>query len=451
MSGAALLSDKTFFRSLFAIAGPIMLQNLASSLVNMLATVLIGRLGTAEIAAVGLGAQVYFLLNIIVFGVCSGATVFTAQYWGKRDVAGIRKTTGLCLVIALSVAGAFTAACVAFPRSIIGLYSRDVAVIELGARYLRVSAASFVPFAVSFVFTLVMRSTERVRLSLATTFATLALNAALSVLLIFGIGPFPALGVTGAALATVIARAIEAVILVTASYARRYPHAGKPGELFAGDAAFAARFFAIAFPVIVNETLWALGITMQNVVFARVGTDALAAFNIVNALSNMVWFFFIGLGNGAAVIIGKKIGEGDERTARDYASRITRFGPLMAAFCSLILVPTSFLLPFVFNSGPGVFAIVGGMLVALAVVYPARAFNMTMVVGVCRAGGDTRFCVIYDILFMWTVALPLAALAAFVLRAPVWAVYLCVLSEEPLKLAIGLWRLKSGKWLNCVT
>lgn len=447
----ALFSDRAFFASLFAIAVPIMIGNLASSLVNMIGTVMIGRLGTVEIAAVGLGTQVFFLLNMILFGVCSGASVFTAQYWGKRNVAGIRKTTGLCLALALTIAGAFTAACAVAPDAIIGLYSRDAEVIAIGARYLRVASASFIPFSVSFVFTLIMRSTERVRLSLAVTFVTLAVNVALSWLLIFGIGPFPELGVVGSALATVVVRVIEALVLVIVSYARRYPLAGRLKEFLAIDLVFIARFASIAFPVMVNETLWALGVTTQNVIFARTGTNAIAAFNIVNVISSMIWFFFIGLGNGAAVVIGKKIGEGDEKAARDYASKITRFGPLAAAFCALLLVPTSLLLPLIFNAEPQVYAIAGSMLAILAFVYPARAFNMSMVVGVCRAGGDTVFCAFYDLFFMWVVALPLAAIAAFILRSPVWIVYLCVLSEEPLKMIIGAWRLRSGKWLNSVT
>ncbi len=451
MKAPSLFSDRQFYSSLFVIAIPIMVQNLVSAFVNMVGTVMIGRLGTAEIAAVGLGTQVFFLLNMILFGVCSGASVFTAQYWGKGNIKGIRKTTGLCLSLAVSIAAVFTLVCALAPKTVIGLYSKDQQVIEIGAKYLRCASGSFIPFAVSFVFTIIMRSTERVRLSLAVTFVSLALNVALGALLIFGVGPFPRLGVTGAALATVIARVVEMTLLFAISYARGYPHAGSLKELFSVDRAFTARFAIIAFPVMVNETLWALGITMQSVIFARAETDAIAAFNIVTTLSSMVWFFFIGLGNGAAVVIGKKIGEGDERAARDYASRITRFGPLMAALCALLLVPSSWLLPYAFNADARVFSLATSMLCILAFAYPARAFNMSMVVGVCRAGGDTVFCVFYDLFFMWVVALPLAALATFAFHAPIWVAYLCLLSEEPLKMLIGIRRLKSGKWLNNVT
>ena len=446
-----LFDDRTFYKSLFAIAVPIMLQNLISSLVNMAAIVMIGRLGTTEIAAVGLGNQVFFLLNMILFGVGSGATVFTAQYWGKGDVAGIRKNTGLSLIIVLSVAAAFTALCVAAPRLVIGLYSNDANVIDSGAAYLRSVAPSFLPFAVSFVFTLIMRTIEKVKLSMLTTAFSLGINVLLNYAFIFGVGPLPAMGVVGAALATIIARVIEMALLVGISYGRKYALAGTVRLLFGFDAAFVRRFFQIALPVILNELFWSLGITMQSVIFARTNTDAIAAFNITNTVSQLTWVVFIGLGNGGAVLIGKKIGEGNESTARAYAARLTLFAPLAALFVGLWLVPISAFLPRLFNVNANVLSIIAPMFIILTVVYPFRAFNMTMIVGVCRAGGDTVFSVLYDVLFMWTVSLPLAGLASFAFHSPVWIIYLCITSEDLLKMGIGLQRLRGGKWLRNVT
>ncbi len=444
MKLTGLFDDRNFYKSLFTIAVPIMLQNLISSFVNMVDTVMIGRLGTAEIAAVGLGNQVFFLFTMILFGVCSGAAVFTAQYWGKKDIEGIRKNTGLSLLIVTSVGAVFTAASIAAPRFIIGLYSNDETVIELGAAYLRAVAPCFIPFAISFLLTIVMRTIEKVKLSMITTLVALSINVVLNYLFIFGAGPIPAMGVVGAAIATVIARVIELVILVSVSYGKKYAIAGTLKELFGFDLVFVARFFTITLPVIVNELLWSLGITVQSVIFARTNTDAIAAFNITNTVSQLTWVIFIGLGNGA-------IGEGSEAEARDYASRITLFAPLVAAFIAVFLIPLSWTLPYLFNVNANVFAIISVMFIILTVSYPFRAFNMAMVIGVSRAGGDTVFCMVYDIFFMWILALPLAAAASFVFHAPVWIIYLCLASEEPLKMLIGLARLRSGKWLNNVT
>lgn len=388
---------------------------------------------------------------MILFGICSGGAVFTAQYWGKNDIAGIRKNTGFCLFLVVLVASIFTFFCIAVPRVIIGLYSTDPAVIEIGSAYLRNVAPCFIPFGISFVFTILMRTIEKVKLSMVTTLIALSINVILNYFFIFGVGIFPAMGVVGAAFATVIARFTEMVILLAVSYKRKYALAGTLQELFSFDTIFIKRFFQIALPVIVNELLWSLGVTMQSVVFARTHTDAIAAFNITNTVSQLTWVIFIGLGNGAAVLIGKKIGEGDELTARSYASRISLFAPFVASCIAFLLIPLSWTLPYLFNVNAHVFSIIGSLFIILTFVYPFRAFNMAMVIGVCRSGGDTVFCVMYDLLFMWAVALPLAAVASFLFHAPVWIIFLCLASEEPLKLIIGVWRLKSGKWLHNVT
>ncbi len=450
MKKIRLFEDRAFYAGLFSIALPIMLQNFVNSLVNVADTVMIGRLGTVEIAGVGLGNQVFFFFNILLFGIVSGGGVFTAQYWGKRDLSGIRKTLGLCLSLSLLLALAFMAACFFAPRFVIGLYSNDPAVVRTGSEYLKTLSLSFVPFAVSFAFTIMLRTVEKVRLAMTATVISLSVNVFLNWAFIFGLGPIPAMGVTGAAVATLIARALEALIIVAVTYAKRYPPAASARELFAFDAAFAKGFFAVALPVMANEFLWSFGITLQSAIFARTHTNAIAAFNITNTVSSLAWVVFIGLGNGVAVMIGKKIGEGDHARAREYAARITRFAPLLAAAVALVLVPASRLLPAFFRVDAAVFATANAMFVILACTYPFRAFNMSMVIGVCRAGGDTRFCAVYDVLFLWVLALPLAAFTSFVLGAPAWVVYAAVVTEEPFKALLGWWRLRSGKWLHCV-
>jgi putative MATE family efflux protein len=446
-----LFSDKQFYKNLFTIAVPIMLQNLVNSFVNMVDTVMIGRLGAVEIAAVGLGNQVFFFFNMILFGICSGGAIFTAQFWGKQDIQGIRKNTGLCLILNTTVALIFTVLILTMPGKIIGLYSRDPAVIEAGTSYLRTLSPSFIPFGISFVFIITLRSVEKVRLAMVTTVIALSINIVLNYIFIFGAGPIPAMGVAGAALATVIARFTEMIILAAVSYAKRYAPAGNLHELMNLSGSFTARFFRIALPVIINETLWSLGVTMQNVIFARTNTEAIAAYNITNTFSQLTWVVFMGLGNGVAVLIGKKIGEGEDKTARDYAGRISIFMPLLGACAVIVLIPLSKLLPFIFNVNPQVLSYTASMFIILCFTYPFRAFNMGMVVGICRAGGDTIFCAVYDLFFMWLVTLPAAAAATFIFHVPVWLLYLCVSSEDVLKMILGLWRLRSGRWLHNVT
>jgi putative MATE family efflux protein len=447
----ALFDDRQFYRNLFTVAVPIMLQNLVNAFVNMVDTVMIGRLGSVEIAAVGLGNNVFFLYTMILFGIVSGGSIFTAQFWGRRDIAGIRKNLGFCFLLNLSVAIVFTVIAFWFSEDILRIYSRDPLVIGAGRAYLKNLSGAFIPFAISQVLILTLRSTEEVRLPMITTIIALLINVTLNYFLIFGIGPAPALGVSGAAVATVTARITEAVILITAVYGRKSILAGSFRELTAFNAAYVQRFIRICIPVILNETFWSFGVALQNIIFARTRTDAVAAFNIINTVSQLTWTLFIGLGNGVAVLIGKKIGEGNDARARDYAARIIRFAPLVALGASAVLIPLSFLMPFIFNVNENVLAAAGIMFIILSLSYPFRAFNMSMVIGICRAGGDTVFCGLMDTVFMWFIALPLAACAAYFFNAPAWLIYLCLSSEELCKTIPGLWRFCSGKWLRNVT
>ena len=446
-----LFDDRQFYRDLFTLAIPIMLQNFMSSFVNVLSTVMIGRLGTVEIAAVGLANQIFFLYNLFLFGICSGGSIFTAQFWGKGDIRGIRKNMGVCLVLNLVFAVLFTLAAALVPEKLIGIYSRDEAVIRAGAAYLRISSPSFIPFGISLVFTLTLRSVEKVRLAIAATVIALSLNAVFSYLFIFGAGPVPAMGVEGAAAATVISRLVEMIVLVSMTYFLKYVPAGTIGELFSFNRVYVGQFLRVTLPVMFNEMLWSMGITIQNIIFARTSTDAIAAFNITGTVSQLTWVLFIGLGSGVAVLIGKKIGERDETGARNYASRIVRFAPLLALGAAMILFPLSRLLPHIFNVNSLTLKSASQMFIILCLSYPFRAFNMSMMIGVCRAGGDTVFCLVYDLAILWFVSLPLAALAAFVFGAPIWIIYLLVIIEEPVKVVLGIWRFRSGKWLRNVT
>lgn len=445
------LSDRRFFADLFRIAIPIALQNLVASSVNMLDTIMVGRLGAAELAAVGLGNQVYFLLLILIFGIGSGSGVFTAQYWGKQDLAGIRRTVGMALSLGLGAALVFLAPSAGAPRFILGLYSKDPAVLDLGASYLRVAAWSFPALAVSFVLSMALRGTEKVRLPLAATVLSLAANLVLNWVLIFGNLGFPALGVRGAAIATVVSRCLEAAIVLGVAYARRYPPAGSLRELTDWNAAFVGRFAGIALPVVLNEWMWALGVTFYNGIFARMSTGAIAAFNIQNTFLQLAMVLFMGTANASAVMIGKRIGEGNREGAYDWAGRFAVLAPALGTAVALLLVPSVLALPYLFRLEPDVLREARAMLFGLALFFPAKVFNLHIVIGICRSGGDTKFAAFYDIFGVWGVGVPLAALGAFVWNLEPWAVYLLLNLDEAAKLGLGLWRLRSRKWLRTVT
>lgn len=441
------MTSKGFYSSLVAIAIPISLQALLQNFVNMLDTIMIGRLGSVEIAAVGLGNQIFFILNMILFGITSGGGVFIAQFWGKKDLAGIRKSLGLMTIIAFVVSFIFTIVCLLIPNQLIRLYSPDPQVIKVGGAYLRFVCLSYVPTAISFSITLALRSTERVKLPLVCTSISLFTNLIANYLLIFVAG----LGVKGAAIATVISRIIELVILATWSYSHKYEICGKLKELLGFNRYFIVKFLKIAFPVIINETFWGLGTSVYNAIFAHAGTNAFTAYSITGTISQLTWVFCMGFGNGIGVLIGKRIGEKKIDEAKTYAKRSMWFMPLIGAFVGVFLVPLSKLLPVFFNVDQEIIKTATAILMILIFVYPFNSFCMNWIVGVCRAGGDTVFSAVAEIVVLWCVAIPLGYVAAFVLHLPAPMIYLFFCSESIVKAIIGAIRVLSGKWLHEVT
>ena len=402
--------DKKFYKTLFFVAVPITLQNLMQSMVNMLDSIMVGQLGSLEIAAVGLGNQIFFILNMILFGIASGGSIFIAQYWGKKDVANIRKTLGLMISFSLIFSALFTVAALFFPKLLISFYSNDPKVIEVGGQYLRLVAISYPITAISFVVSQAFRSTEHVKLPMVATMISLVVNGIFNYLFIFGIGPFPAMGVSGAALATIISRFLEFFILYSVAKKNNYEALDSFKSMMSYNMYFIQRYIKIAFPVIVNETLWGFGVTLQNAIFAKISTDAIAAFNITGTISQLTWVFFIGIGNAAAIIIGKQIGAEDTQKALKYANKFALLMPILAIFIGALLFPLSKVLPVFFDVAPHIMAEATAMLMVLMVVYPLRSFNMCYIVGICRAGGDTVFAAACDVAAMWCIALPMGFL-----------------------------------------
>ena len=204
-------------------------------------------------------------------------------------------------------------------------------------------------------------------------------------------------------------------------------------------------------PVLINESLWSLGITFHHKIFAGIGTFAYTAFNITVTVSMLTWVIFIGFGNGVSVLIGKKIGERNYDEAKTYAAKVSIFVPFVAVFVGAMLIPISYLTPIFFNVETVVLQTVMKLFIILACCYPLKAFNMCMLVGILRAGGDTRFGIICDTAVMWCVSIPLAYSLSVYTSIPAWGIYICLFSEEPFKSLLGLWRIRSGKWLRSVT
>jgi len=418
------------------------------SSLNLVGVVMIGQLGAAPVAAVGLANQIFFLLNLMIFGITSGSAMFTAQLWGKRDVRNIRKVLGFALSLGIAAGVLFLIIAEFFPSQALGIYSTDALVISLGSEYLRIIGFSFILFAISFCYSAVLRSIGDVRTPLFVTITVLSLNTLLSYTLIFGKFGFPSMGVQGAAIAVLSARVVECMLLLWLIYRKNSPAAGKLTELFSYDLDFARRILKPVLPVVANELLWSLGITAYSVAYARISTDAIAAMNIVSSIDNMAFVLFIGIGNACAILVGNYIGAGEEQQAFRYAARTLALGFLGSVVIgSIILVSADSILT-LYNVSITVIDYSHRVLIIIGLLIWLRATNMILFIGVFRSGGDTRFALLLDGLIIWVVGVPLAFMGAFLFHLPVYWVYLLVMSEEILKWLIGMYRFFSRKWIH---
>jgi putative MATE family efflux protein len=440
--------DPDYFHEVRKIAVPIIIQQLMFSGLNLLGVVFVGQKGDASVAAVGLAGQVAFLLNLVHFGIISGAAMFTAQFWGRRDIPNLRRVLGLCLMLAISASLIFFALAQLLPHQILSIYSKDTTVIELGANYIRTFSWTFLFFGVTFSYALVMRSTGNVKLPTTVSVFALSISTILSYSLIFGKLGLPELGIQGAAVAAVIARAFECITLVTLTYLTKSPVAASLHELTDFDKAFIGKVIRPMMPVILNELFWSLGITTYNIIYGRMGTASFAAMNIVSTIEQVAFVLFIGISNATSVLVGNRIGADKEDEAFVFAGRSIGLGIVGGMIIGLLLQLVKGPILTLYNVSPEVIQNAGHIINVVTFFLWVRVNNMTIVVGILRAGGDTRFSLFLDGIIIWLVGVPMAYLAANVLHLPVYYVYLFAMSEEATKWILGISRYRSRKWIN---
>lgn len=448
--GQKTLSFKIYFNQIFKLMIPIAAQNLLLSSLNLIDTVMVGQLGDIAIAGCGIANQIYFLLNLFVFGVTSATAIFTSQYWGANDIENIKKTTATAIKVVFSFVILFELASFLFPSFLISLFTSDKAVIKTGAIYLKIVSFSFLPMSLSFIFSFILRTMHFVKISLLASFIGIGLNTLLNYLLIFGFLFIPPLGVKGAAIATIIARVIELSTLLFFIYSKKLPCALKVRHFFINEKEFLSRFIKITLPVILNEMLWSFGVTIYTVIYARISTPAVAASNIALTIERFAFVFFIGLANASAVLIGNYIGKKEIEIAKDIARKGLIFSLVLGIFVGIIFYLFTPLILKLFEVSSEVKDIVKGIMLIYCFIITFRAENVLLIVGIFRSGGDTTFSLIVDAGSVWFCGIPLGIIAAFVFKLPVPIVFLAISSEEFMKITLSLIRFFRNKWIHNV-
>ena len=443
-----LFGDRGYYTALFTIALPIALQNLVMSSLNMVSVVFIGQLGEKSVAALGLANQAFFLLQLALFGVFSGSAMFTAQLWGKRNVEGIHKVLGLSLGLGLLVAIVFCSIAVFFPYQFLSIYSKDAQVIDLGVGYLRLFGPSYLFVTITFCFASILRSTGQVRLPVTVSIIALVFNTFLNYVLIFGLLGLPVMGVRGAALAGLITRILECTALIVAVYATRSPIAASLKEMFGFDLAFAWRVLKPVLPVVAQEIVWSLGITTYSAIYGRIGTEAIAAMNIVGTIDQMGMVAIFSMAAACAVIVGNQIGAGNPDRAYWYSGWTLRLAMLVGLLAGVGILLFSPLVLNLYEVSPLVIQYARRVLTILACIMWLRAADTILIVGVLRSGGDTRFSFFLETGTMWCIGVVMASIGAFVFGLPVYWVYALAMLDEATKFILANWRYYSKRWIH---
>ena len=442
--------DSKYLSQLFNLALPIIAQQFITSTLTLVGGIMVGQLGEVAVASVGLATQVSMLLFFLLFGVTSGCAIFTAQYWGKRDVPSIRKVLGVSLVMAVSGSSVFTLVALVFPDTALALYTRDPQVIALGSQYLRVLGLNFIATSITLAYSAVARSVGQVRIPMLASIIALTFNTLLSYGLVFGKFGLPSLGALGIGWGTTISRYIELGVLMYLIYSRRSPAAASPREL-RFDSGFFNRVISRALPVAMNEFLWSLGVNMYILVYARISTEAIAAVNILGTIEGLAFTAFLGISEGCAILVGNRIGAGEDKTAIRYARNSIILATAGAILVGMILALMANPILSLYQVSELVKDYSRQIFMAFGLTLWVRVSNLVIFIGILRSGGDTRFAFIVDASSVWFVGVPVAFIAAFVLRQPVYIVYLMVAVEELVKFIIGLRRFRSRLWINNVT
>lgn len=441
-------SDKEFYKAMLVLAVPIIVQNLISTSLNMVDTLMIGRLGELELAAVGLANKFYFFFSLVLFGIYSGSGIFMAQFHGKKDGKSIKKVMGLSLSIGLVISIIFSVLAIVTPEFVLSIFSEDRNLIDTGSQYLKIVGFSFVLNGIAYGYAIACRSVKLAKLPMVVSMFALGFNTVLNAILIFGMFGVVPLGVRGAAIATLIARIIEFVLIVGIIYYRKLPLAVKFEDFKGTSSKFIKNYIKIAMPVMIHEGLWSLGMTMYAVAYARIGTDSVAAIQISGTIEDIFFVVIIGVANACAVMIGNKIGEGKKEVAIEYSKKFAILGIIFGVLMGILIAISAPLIVKLFKINEHTAKITIMILYIKSVSLIFKFFNTVLFVGILRSGGDTKFALILEISAVWGIGVTLAFFCSMVLKMPVQLVVIFVSLEEVFKTIVGTRRMKSNKWIR---
>ena len=445
------ISDSDFYKRLLRLAVPITTQYIISSLLNFLDVFMVGRLGENEIAAVGIVSQLFFVFRLLMWGFASGAAVLAAQYWGKKDIEKIKSILGISLVAISSISLVFGIISLIFPLELISIFTNDINVQLIGKEYCQLIGISQIFLGLAMPYSAIMGSTENAKMPMIATIIALVFDTIISYCLIFGLLFFPKLGIIGTGIGTLSGRIFQLGLLLLFSYSFKLTTAAKFKDLFTFSKLITRKFIIIAAPVILQNLLWSAGSVTYSIIYARISTESIAAFNIAISVETICLLFLSGISNSSSIMVGNRIGANEEKKAEDYAKKFLVIIYIVSFIIMIILLLIKDSLVNYYNVSPLVKFYTSNIILVMALINWAKATNIIFLSGIMKGGGDTRFIMLVDIFGVWFIGVPIGFIAAFVFGLPVYLVLNFIVIEEVVKMIIAYKRFYSKKWIKDVT
>lgn len=444
-------SDKnSFYSQIFRLVLPIVIQNLLSAAVSSADVIMLNYVGQSAISAVSLASQYASVLFMVFYGLGTGATMLCAQYYGKRDLQAIRVVEGIALRFSVLIASLFALGAFTVPELMMKVFTNDPELIDQGAVYLRYMGVTYLCWGVIEIYLSVLRSIGRVTVSMALNILAFSLNIVLNAVFIFGLFGAPKLGTAGVAIATALSRLAELAGCILVSVTSRDIRLN-PRYMFIRNPILFKDFVRLSLPALGNDVIWGVAFSMYSVIIGHLGSDAVAANSLVTVVRSFGTVLSFGLANAGGILLGNVIGENKLEEARRDASRLMKLTVISGALGGLlVLAVTPFVLRYASLTDTAMHYLKYMLLINTYYIM-GTAVNTTLIAGVFRAGGDSRFGFICDTIDMWCYAVPLGFLAAFVFRLPVMWVYFLLCTDEFVKWPWVIRHYRSGKWLNNIT
>ena len=456
MNIRSYIGDRAFYRKLFSVLVPILIQNLITNFVSLLDNIMVGQVGTEPMSGVAIVNQLLFVFNLCIFGGLAGAGIFTAQYYGKGDNEGVKNTFRAKLYIALLAVVLFTAAFVLKGDALIRLFLHEgkeqldlAATLGFGRAYLRVMLLQMPLFALCQVYSGTLREAGETLLPMKAGIIAVFVNLIFNYILIFGKLGLPALGVVGAAVATVIARVVECAIVLCWTH-RHSARCGFVVGLYRSlrvPAPLAKRMLRLGLPLLVNEFLWSGGMTTLNQCYSLRGLEVISALNISSTISNLFFCAFIAMGNAISILIGQLLGAGELERAVDEDRKLIAFSVVLSLLVGGIMAAVAPLVPQIYNTTDSVKALACDLLLVGAAMMPINAFTNACYFTL-RSGGKTIITFIFDSAFLWVIAVPAAFVLSRFTPMPILPMYITVSLLDLIKCAVGYYLVKRRKWVN---